>query len=62
MKNKIKLLFEYQRFSPNARLADVIEATENSFASLSDEELMMVAAAGESDSGQETEINKKENT
>lgn len=47
MNKKIKLLFEYQRFSPNARITEMIETTEKNYESLSDDELTMVAAAGE---------------
>lgn len=58
MKNKLRLLFEYQRFSPNSRLSEMIEATENRRTSLSDEDLMMVAAAGEINSGLDAETEK----
>lgn len=49
MTNKLKLLFEYQRFSPNDRITDMIAATENNCRCLEDDDLFMVAAAGETD-------------
>lgn len=48
MEKKISKLFDYQRFENNAELAAVISESENRFAqALSDEDLFMVAAAGE---------------
>ncbi|MCQ2472252.1 MAG: hypothetical protein MJ147_09485 [Clostridia bacterium] len=48
MENKIKRLFEYQKFEQNGRLAKLIAETEaRQTAELSDDELELVAAAGE---------------
>ena len=48
MENKLRKLFDYQRFEGNARLAKMIrEAEEQASAELSDDELFMVNAAGE---------------
>lgn len=49
MNNKLKSLFEYQKFEQNPKLAEMIEDTESryGFSALSDENLNMVAAAGE---------------
>ena len=47
MENKIKSLFDLQKFSPNAKLAALIEETENRCFELSDLELESVSAAGE---------------
>ena len=47
MENKMRKLFEYQRFENNARLAKLIEETESRYATaLSDDDLDIVAAAG----------------
>ena len=47
MENKIKNMFEYQRFSRNSKLADLIADTESRFnAALSDDDLELVSAAG----------------
>lgn len=59
MENKLKNMFEYQRFSQNSRLSKIIADTEAKYASaLSDDDLDFVAAAGESDIDEETK-NKK---
>lgn len=48
MEKKLKMLFDYQRFERNARLETLIQETETHYAKeLSDEDLIMVAAAGE---------------
>lgn len=49
MSNKLKSLFEYQKFEQNPKLAEMIEDTESRYGilALSDENLYMVAAAGE---------------
>ena len=48
MENKLKKLFEYQRFEKNAKLDAMIAQTRARYdAALSDEDLEMVAAAGE---------------
>ncbi|MGN0669250.1 MAG: hypothetical protein ACI4JZ_01755 [Oscillospiraceae bacterium] len=49
MENKIKALFELQRFSGNKRLDGMINAAESRYQDeLSDEELDFVSAAGSS--------------
>ena len=48
MENKLKMLFDYQRFEKNASLEALIREAQTDYArELSDEELFMVAAAGE---------------
>lgn len=48
MDEKLKKLFDYQRFENNSRLAKIIAETENRCGrELSDEELYFVNAAGE---------------
>ena len=48
LEQKLKTLFEYQRFENNPRLGKIIEESENrGCVELSDEALFMVAAAGE---------------
>ena len=50
MEKKLKLLFDFQRFEGNAKLAAVIEKAEACRAeSLSDDDLEYVSAAGEID-------------
>lgn len=47
MENKIKALFDFQRFQGNKRLAEMIAEAEQSLnGELSDEELSYVSAAG----------------
>ncbi len=48
MENKLKKMFDYQRFEKNARIENMINAAESRYAvrELSDEELFMVSAAG----------------
>ena len=47
MENKIKNMFEYQRFSGNSKLASLIADTEARFdAAISDDDLEFVSAAG----------------
>ena len=47
MENKLKKLFEYQKFEQNDRLAKLIAETESrQAAELSDDDLTFVAAAG----------------
>ncbi len=54
MERKIKQLFDYQRFENNPRLGKLIAETESCCGvELSDEELFMVAAAGEIDNTEE---------
>ena len=49
MENKLKKLFEYQRFEGNPRIAEMIRETEERYAAhqLEDDLLCMVNAAGE---------------
>lgn len=47
MENKIKALFEFQRFSGNKRLEAMINDAENRYRNeLSDEDVEIVSAAG----------------
>jgi hypothetical protein len=39
---------DYQRFSPNSRLSEMIDKVEQRYTELNDEDLFFVAAAGES--------------
>lgn len=48
MENKLKKLFEYQKFEQNERLAKLIAETEaRQAAEISDDDLELVAAAGD---------------
>lgn len=48
MENKLRKLFEYQRFEGNSRLAKIIGETESRYgAEISDDDLEFIAAAGE---------------
>lgn len=48
MENKLKQLFEYQKFEQNSRLAKLISESEDRQSNaLSDDDLEFVAAAGE---------------
>lgn len=48
MENKIRLLFDFQKFDNNSRLAELISQTENRYGTeLSDDELTQVSAAGD---------------
>lgn len=47
MENKIKALFELQKFAPNKKLSALISETERHCAELSDYDLENVSAAGE---------------
>ena len=48
MENKLRKIFEYQRFENNSRLAKIISETESRYgAELSDDDLEFIAAAGE---------------
>lgn len=48
MENKLKALFDYQRFEKNERLERLIRETENGYAAeISDDDLSLVNAAGE---------------
>lgn len=53
MENKLKSLFEYQKFENNSRLAKLIRETESRYGTeLSEDELSMISAAGDMDSMQ----------
>ena len=63
MEKKLNLLFDYQRFDPSSRLADLIRKTESrQKRKLTDEELLYVVAAGDTDSQKASETNKDENS
>ena len=48
MEGKLRGLFEYNRFSENARLSKLIEETDSRYGTeLSDNDLLLVNAAGE---------------
>ena len=47
MEQILKRIFEYQRFSPNNRLKKMIEDVEKQYCALDDEDLSLVAAAGD---------------
>ena len=47
MENKLRQLFDFQRFENNPRLAKVIDDAVSGGEALSDDDLFMVAAAGE---------------
>ena len=47
MINRIKYTLDYQRFSPNNRLGEIIEDVQRRYTALSDEDLLLVSAAGE---------------
>lgn len=64
MENKLRKLFEYQRFENNSRLEKLISETESRYAAaLSDDDLFMVNAAGDIPAGlgQLDNENKQEN-
>lgn len=46
MEHRLKRIFDYQRFSKNERLNEIISDTENRYSELNEDELFMVAAAG----------------
>ena len=49
---KLKKLFDYQRFEKNSKLENLIRETENRYyTELSDDDLSFVNAAGETDTG-----------
>ena len=50
MENKLKQLFDFQKFVRNAPLAEVIDEVEGHYSNaLSDEDLELVNAAGDTD-------------
>lgn len=62
MENKLKSLFNYQRFEQNPRLAKLIAESEARFDSaLSDDDLEFVSAAGEIENFDKQNKNKSVN-
>lgn len=49
MQNKLRQLFDFQRFEGEPRLAAMLAETEARYASLSDDALELVSAAGTPD-------------
>lgn len=49
MENKLRRVFEYQRFAPSRRLGALIAETELRYQAMNDEDLFLVSAAGETD-------------
>ena len=49
MERKLNRVFDYQRFSANKRLSAMITETERRYQALADEDLFLVAAAGDTD-------------
>ena len=47
MISRMKYTLDYQRFSPNSRLSELIEDVQRRYTALSDEDLLYVSAAGE---------------
>lgn len=47
MINRMKKIFDYQRFSPNSRLSEIIDNVEQRYTQIHDDDLFFVAAAGE---------------
>lgn len=62
MENKLKNMFDYQKFEKNSRLEKLISDTESRYArELTDDDLVMVNAAGEFGmAGEETGKNEDE--
>lgn len=58
MENRLKTLFEYQRFAPNAHLSAVIEDAlqDSGAAELEDDELLLAAGGLSGKSGQKRGI------
>lgn len=58
MENRLKALFDYQKFQGNKRLVKMMEKAQQSLqAELDDDDLVLLAAAGETDI-----LNKEDNT
>lgn len=55
---KLKKLFDYQRFAKNPRLEQMINAAEGAVTELSDEDLFFVNAAGEPEMMVKNELDK----
>ena len=49
MENKLRRVFDYQKFNANSRLGAMIAETERRYQALRDEDLFLVSADGESD-------------
>ena len=47
MISRIQYTLDYQRFSPNSRLGEIIEDVQRRYTALSDEDLLFASAAGE---------------
>lgn len=59
MEKKLKQLFDYQRFDPSPRLANLIRKTESrQKRKLTDDELLYVVAAGDTDKLKAEKITK----
>ena len=58
MERKLNRVFDYQRFSANKRLSAMITETERRYQALADEDLFLVAAAGDTDIMKEFSENK----
>lgn len=63
MENKLKKLFEYQKFAQNAHLAAVINNTQNatnedSIAELSSDQLLCVTGGKQDERKEKTKIDK----
>jgi uncharacterized phage-associated protein len=57
LEKRIKNIFDFQRFSPDERLSAMITKVQNRYMQLSDEDLEMVAAAGDPFQKQESAEN-----
>lgn len=54
MEKKLKMMFDFQRFENNAKLSKLIAETETRFKKqLDDDELELIAAAGEAEQKKE---------
>ena len=49
MENKLRRVFDYQKFTSNRRLGAMIAETERRYQALNDDELFLVSAAGDTD-------------
>lgn len=49
MERKLKRVFDYQKFSSSRRLGAMIAETERRYQAMADDDLFLVAAAGEVD-------------
>ena len=60
MENKLRRVFEYQKFAANSRLGAMIAETERRYQALNDDDLFLVSAAGETDIMNDISENKDE--